>query len=80
MGAPSSGQIAEFFLQYTENTHLARLSHKFINYFRYVDDILLIFDPSHTDIQAILADLNTLHPNLSFTAQIESENIINYKV
>ena len=28
VGAPSSGLIAEFFLQHTENTHLARLSHK----------------------------------------------------
>ena len=80
MGAPSSGLIAEFFLQHTENTHLARLSrkHKIVNYFRYVDDILLIFDPSHTDIQAILADFNTLHPNLSFTAEVESDNTINY--
>ena len=79
MGAHSSGLIAEFFLQYTENTHLARLSHKhkIINYFRYVDDIL-IFDPNHTDIQAILTDFNTLCPNLSFTAEIETDNIISY--
>jgi len=36
-----------------------------INYFRYVDDILLIFDSYHTDIQAILVGFNTLHPNLN---------------
>jgi hypothetical protein len=35
MGAPSSGLIAEMFLQYTEHLHMARLStkHKIINYF-----------------------------------------------
>jgi hypothetical protein len=56
MGAPSSGPIAEFFLQHTQKTHLACLSHKhrIIDYFRYVDDILLIFDPNHSDIQSIL--------------------------
>jgi hypothetical protein len=80
MGAPSSSLIAEFFLQYTEDVHLAHLSHKhsIINYFRYVDDILLIFDSNHTDIQTILTDFNALHPNLHFTAEAEKDSTINY--
>ena len=52
--------------------------HKIINYFRYVDDILTIFDPNHSNIQAILADFNTLHPKLQFTAEAEKDNVINY--
>jgi hypothetical protein len=52
--------------------------HKIIDYFRYLDDILLIFDPNHTDIQTILTDFNALHPNLHFTAEIEKDNTINY--
>jgi hypothetical protein len=43
-----------------------------------VDDILLIFDPNHTDIQTIVADFNTLHPNLLFTAEIEKDNTISF--
>ena len=80
MGAPSSGLIAELFLQHAENTHLAHLSHKhrIIGCFRYVDDILLIFDPNHSDIQIILTDFNAPHPNLQFTAEIEKDNTINY--
>ena len=41
MGAPTSGIIAEFFLQNLEDTHLTHLSnkHKIVRYFRYVDDI-----------------------------------------
>ena len=59
---------------------MAQLStkHKIINYFRYVDDILIIFDPNHSIIQAILADFNTLHPKLQFTAETEKDNAINY--
>jgi len=55
MGAPLTGIIAEIFLQHTEHAHLTCLTHKhrIMNYFRYAD-ILLIFDPNHTDIQAIL--------------------------
>jgi hypothetical protein len=80
MGAPSSGLIAEFFLQHKENTHLAYLSHKhrIIDYFRYVDDILLISDLNHSDIQSNLTDFNTLHPNLHLTAEIKRDNTINY--
>ena len=54
MGAPSSGIITEIFLQYIVNSHLAHLAEKrrIINYFRYVDDILLIFDSEHTNTQA----------------------------
>jgi hypothetical protein len=80
MGAPSSGLIAEFFLQHIEDVHLAHLSHKhrIINYFRYVDDILLIFDSNHTDIQTILTDFNALHPNLQFTAEVEKDSVINH--
>jgi hypothetical protein len=80
MGAPSSGIIAEIFLQHAENLHLAHLTqkHNIINYFRYVDDILLIFDPNHTDIQAILTDFNAIHPKLHFTAEAEDNNSLNY--
>jgi hypothetical protein len=79
MGAPSSGLIAELFVQHKENVHLARLAHKRrIDYFRYIDDILLIFDQELTDIQFILTDFNTLHSNLHFTTETERDNAINY--
>ena len=80
MGAPSLGLISEIFLQHMEQTHLTHLAakHKIIEYFCYVDDILLIYDSNHTDIQEILTDFNTIHPNLKFTAETESDNRINY--
>jgi len=66
MGAASSGLIAEIFLQHIEHSHLTNLTqkHKIINYCRYVDDILIIFDPNHTDIQEIINEFNSLHPKL----------------
>jgi hypothetical protein len=59
---------------------MAQLStkHKIMNYFRYVDDILIILYPNHSSIQAILADFNTLHPKLKFTAEAENDYTINY--
>ena len=80
MGAPSSGLIAELFLQHMEHAHLACLSHKhgIIDYFRYVDDLLLIFDPKLTDFQSILTAFNTLHSSLKFTTETERDNTIKY--
>ena len=80
MGAPSSDLTAEIFLQYMEHLHLARLTHRHrvINYFRYVDNILLIFDPNQINIQAILDDFNAIHPKLQFTAETERESTLNY--
>jgi hypothetical protein len=43
-----------------------------------VYDIPLIFDTNKTNIQSILTDFNTLHPNLKFTAEIEHNNAINF--
>jgi len=80
MGAPSSGLIAEFFLQNLEDTHLTHLrnKHDITAYFLYVDDILIIYDSRHTDIKNIQEDFNTLHPNMKFTAEPESNNQINF--
>jgi hypothetical protein len=80
MGAPSSGIISEIFLQHIEHTHLPHLAQKYrlVNYVRYVDDILLIYDSQHTDLHSILHDFNSLHLNLHFIGEIEQYNTINY--
>ena len=55
MGTPSSGLIAEFFLQNLEDTHLMQLfgKHNITAYFCYVDDTLIIYDSCHTDLKNI---------------------------
>jgi hypothetical protein len=80
MGAPSSSIVSEIFLQHIEHNHLPHLTlkHKLINYIQYVDNILLIFDSHHTELQSILHDFNSLHPNLHFTEEIELKNTINF--
>jgi len=80
MGAPASGHIAEIFVEHTEHMHLTHLTqkHRTTNYCRYVDDILLIFDSTHTSIQMIVDDFNTLRPKLQFTAAAEKDYTLNY--
>jgi hypothetical protein len=80
MGAPSSGLIAEIFPQHIEHSYLVHLTHKhsIINYCRCVDDILIIFDSNHTNIERFLNDFNSLHPKLQFTAEMENCHTLNY--
>jgi len=39
---------------------------------------LLIYDPDHTNIQVITNEFNSLHPNLKFTTELETNNKLNY--
>jgi hypothetical protein len=43
-----------------------------------VKDILLICYSNHTNIQTILNEFNTIHQNLEFTAETETDNNINF--
>jgi hypothetical protein len=49
MGSPSSGTISEIFLQYLEHSRLTPIANELqlINYFRYVDDVLIMYDERH---------------------------------
>jgi hypothetical protein len=80
MGAPTSGIIAEYFLQHLEDTHITHLSrkHNIVAHFRYVDDILLIYDSQHTDTNSITRDFNNIHTNMKFTAETESDSKLNF--
>ena len=37
-----------------------------------------IYDSSQTNIQSILVDFNSIHPNLTFTKEMEHENTLNF--
>jgi hypothetical protein len=80
MGAPSSALLAEIYLQLLEHNQILHLllKHKVISYHRYVDDILITYDTSNTNINDTLSDFNNLHHKLHFTIENELNNQINF--
>jgi hypothetical protein len=60
MGAPTSSVFSEIYLEFLEHTQLHNISirHHILGYFRYVDDILVIYDASTTNIQTVLDQFN----------------------
>jgi len=80
MGAPSSSILSELYFQYIEHTAIFDTLTKFniLGYFRYVDDILLVYDNTTTDIQDVLHEFNNAAHPMSFTLEEETNNQLNF--
>jgi hypothetical protein len=49
-----------------------------MDYHRYVDDILIIYNTQKTNITNTLEEFNAIHPTLKFTMEQQTQNRINY--
>ena len=75
MGAP-----ALIFLQYIEFSYVIDIITKYsiLGYFRYVDDILIIYDSMNTDIHLVLKEFNQIQPQLQYTIECDNNGVLNY--
>jgi hypothetical protein len=73
MGAPTYPILSEFYLQHLENSKIYNLSLNYNNmgYFRYVDDVLIIYNESIADIDGLLKCFNNFTSKLKFTIEKE---------
>ena len=80
MGAPTSSILSEIYLQYMEYTEIYNIlkQHNIIGYFRYVDNILMVYIDKDTNIQNVLEQFNNISPTLNFTVEQEVNNSIHY--
>jgi len=81
MGSSLSPLIAEIFMNNFENV-LFSSDHHFVKkvafWYRYVDDTLVGWTGSVDELNSFLDFLNSLHPNLKFTMEVEFNNKINF--
>jgi hypothetical protein len=49
-----------------------------MDYYRYVDDILIIYNVQKTNIMNTLDEFNAIHPKLKFSMEQQTQNRINY--
>ena len=80
MGSPVSGTMAEVFLQHLEETIIKPLlDTKILSFYtRYVDDILLIYDSTCTNLDNILQYIDTIHRNIHLSPTPESNYSVNF--
>jgi hypothetical protein len=80
MGASTSSMFSEIYLQHLEATRIFDIltQHQIVGYFHFVDDILIAYRHSLTDIHQVLTKFNNLNPKLTFTIEEETDNSINF--
>jgi hypothetical protein len=80
IGALSSAILSEIFIENLEHNELYRIitKHEVLNYFRYVDDTLIIYGETKTYIGNALSGFSMLYRNLQFTMEKENNKAINY--
>jgi hypothetical protein len=66
MGAPTSALFAEIFIQHIEHNHIISTltQHNILDYHRYVNGILIIYNEDHTDIENTLKEFNSIRRNI----------------
>lgn len=80
MGAPTLSLLAELFIQHIKHNQIFEIlnKHKIIAYYRYVVDILIIYDAHLTSIKSTVSDFSGLHQKLQFTMENKSGNQLNH--
>jgi hypothetical protein len=80
MGAPTSAILAEIYIQNLEHTQIYGflIKQHIIAYFRYLDDILIVYDSKKTNIDDTINDFNKMQPKIKFTVEKENKKSINF--
>jgi hypothetical protein len=80
MGAPTSSIFSEIYIQHIENRIISDilLKYNIVGYFRYVDDILIVYNKDKTNLYDVFNVLNNILPTMKFTIEEEKENKINF--
>jgi hypothetical protein len=73
MGSPLSPVIANFYMEDFEERALDLAHHKPICWFRYVDDIFVIWPHEPDKLKDFLNHVNSTHECIQFTMEAESE-------
>ena len=79
MGSCLSPFLADLFMDHLENNFiLTNNNSEIIHWFRYVDDCLCILNCDAHGAENLLNKLNNIHPKISFTLEVESNQKINF--
>ena len=76
MGSTASPEICDITL-YDFEKQILEKAERILTWWRYRDDILVIYDGNRNQFEKLVAFINTLHPTLKFTYEA-SETSINY--
>ena len=79
MGCPLCGVLACIYLEFVESGSFKYIIPNTAHYFRYIDDILLIY-PQDLDFHSITDRLNNVEPSIKFTYELEYNSTLPFLV
>lgn len=77
MGSPLSPLMADVFMDHFESQHIVGNA-DILYYFRYVDDLILCWTGSMSQLDDFINDLNNKHPKIKFKKELEQNNSLNF--
>jgi len=83
MDSPILSILAEIFIHYIEQNHILKeqnnkQANKILYWYRYVHDILLLYNGSSRQTKLLHQHINKLHQTLNFTLETEVNNSMNF--
>jgi hypothetical protein len=80
MGSPTFSIFSEIYLQYIENTAIYDILryNNIAGYFQYVDDILIVYNNTTTNIIDVFNSFNEVMPTMKFRIVVEVDNKIKF--
>ena len=75
MGNPLSPLLSNLYMEFFERQHLPAIIPIPLQWYRYVDDILVVL-PDSVDVNQLLAGLNNRVPSIKFTLECERDNCL----
>ncbi|GJQ78126.1 hypothetical protein Trydic_g2463 [Trypoxylus dichotomus] len=76
MGSPHLPVVANIFMESFESVALKNSHLKPKAWFRYVDDTFIISPYGRNTLDSFLGHLNSQHPNIKFTIEVEKNGVI----
>lgn len=83
MGSPISCLLADIFMDNFENKFmidptLLRFTKEIVYYYRYVDDIIILWKGNQNDLNDFVNRLNSRHTKIKFTLELQKNNKLNF--
>ena len=75
MGSECSPEICDITLFKYEREYILPSNPRIVNYIRYRDDVLLIFNGNEDQARELVDTMNNLHPTLKFTCEISKNEV-----
>jgi hypothetical protein len=76
MGSPLAPVVANFYMGHFEEQAMSSATRKPTWWYRYVDDMFVMWPHGKTELRGFLQHLNNIHPNIKFTMEVEQNGCL----